>query len=122
MTSLDWAKDRNRQLRFRAIAEEIEEQRRLRAARPAPAKMHDRASKVSLRAIGEDAVGGFRRDHRGHQFAWRVTCDDCGHKADVAVTTSVSTIPAYTCTECDHRQYLSEKAFDTPWDAVPTAG
>jgi hypothetical protein len=61
---VDWNKDRNRQLRKRAIAEEFEHQQRQSAPRP-DRKVRPRMSKVVLRAIGEEAVRQFKQDQHG---------------------------------------------------------
>jgi hypothetical protein len=111
---MDWSKDRARQLRKRAIAEDISDQQQLQAASKESTKLDARPSKASLRAIGEDAVSSFSGNHH---IAWKITCEICGHQGDVNMDLPVPSIKALRCTKCDHRQWLSQKAMDAPWDA-----
>jgi hypothetical protein len=61
---VNWNKDRNRQLKKRAAAEEFEHKQKEWAPRP-NRRIRPRTSKAVLRAVGEEAVRQFRRDQRG---------------------------------------------------------
>jgi hypothetical protein len=60
---VNWNKDRNRQLKKRARAEEFEHKQKERAPRP-DRRIRPRMSKAVLRAVGEEAVRQFKRDQR----------------------------------------------------------
>ena len=114
---LDWNKDRIRQLRKRAIAEEIEDQQQLRAAQPF-CKQPIRRSKAADRALADEAAQQCEivdrdRDPRG---AWEITCESCGESfpAKIALSTALETL--IRCPECDQGHWLTEEDLELPWD------
>src|SRR6476659_121062 len=108
---VNWHKDRIRQLKKRAIAEDIDDQRQLWAAQPRR-NPHERTSKASLRAIGKELVQQHPKRPCG---AWMITCDACGHQGRVEIELSVALTKALRC-RCGHRQWLSQEDLKPPWE------
>ena len=108
---VDWNRDRIRQLKKRAIAEDIDDQQKLLAAQSRTPPSHP--SKVSLRAIGEEMVQQHEKNQRG---SWTIICDSCGHQGRVEIELSIAQNKALKCTQCDHRQWLTEEDLKPPWD------
>jgi hypothetical protein len=67
---VNWNKDRSRQLKKRARAEEFEQKQKEWAPRP-DRRIRPRISKAVLRAVGEDAVRQFKRDQRDRSGSGR---------------------------------------------------
>ena len=66
----EWHKDRNRQLKKRAVAEEFEHQQRQWTPRP-DRVVPPRMSKAVLRAIGEEAVRQYAQEQLGRSDSSR---------------------------------------------------
>jgi hypothetical protein len=107
---LDWSKDRNRTLRKRAIAEDIDDQQQLWAAQPRR-KPHLDESKTALREIADQMVQPHAKKTYG---AWMITCESCGHQGHVEIELSVALTKALRCV-CGHRQWLSQEDLTPPW-------
>lgn len=107
--ALSWQKDRNSSLRKRAIAEEIEDRRRIaafeRKGRTVP-------SKAELRLVAEKAAQEHKWEPRGE---WVITCQ-CGHVAKVKIAFSEARQKGLPCTKCGLRKRLSEDDLKPPWN------
>ena len=108
--ALRWDKDRNRALRKRAIAAEINDQQQtasmLRHAAPTL------STKAELRVVGEEAVRKHVPDPKGE---WVIVCE-CGRKATVRIAFSVALDRALKCTNCGGERWLTEEHLRPPWE------
>jgi hypothetical protein len=115
--ALNWEPDRTRELAKRAVAEEIEDQKRLGYASVGNKSVPQR-SKAADRALAEEVT----RDHqaarkdRGPRGSWRITCEGCGatFTAQVAFSTALETL--IPCRECKQGHSLVEEDLEIPWD------
>jgi hypothetical protein len=108
---VNWHKDRIRQLKKRAIAEDIDDQRQLWAVQPHRKALVGR-SKTALREIADQMAQQHTQKPCG---AWMVTCGACGHQGRVEIELSVALTKALRC-RCGHRQWLSPEDLKPPWD------
>ena len=107
---LDWNKDHRRQLRKRAIAEEISDQQQ--AASLVPRVDRIVPSKADLRVVCEDAVQQYAPDPKG---AWVMFCE-CGHETLFRIAFSVALDEPLKCPNCSHTGWLTEEHLKLPWE------
>ena len=105
---LDWNKDRRRELRKRAIAEEISDQQQAaslmpRTARPVP-------SKADLRVVCEEVARKHAPDPKG---AWAMSCE-CGQETLFRTAFSVALDEPLKCPNCGHTRWLTEEHLVPP--------
>ena len=110
MSMLDWNRDRRRELRKRAIAEEISEERQAaslisRSVRIAP-------SKADLRAVCEEVARQHAPDPKG---AWVMFCE-CGRETLFRIAFSVALDEPLKCPNCSHTRRLTEEDLKPPWE------
>lgn len=107
---VDWNKDRRRELRKRAIAEEITDQQQAAALLPRAAPIIP--SKADLRVVCEEVARQHAPDPKG---AWVMLCE-CGQETLFKIAFSVALDEPLKCPACDHTHWLAEEDLRPPWE------
>jgi hypothetical protein len=112
---LNGEKDPIRHLSTRAIAEEIERQQQLRAARPFP-KERVRRSKAAGDPLADQIEQQYEiadRD-RDPRSAWGIACESCGESFPVEIALSTALQSLIRCPECNRVHWLCEDDLEPP--------
>ena len=107
---IDWNKNRQRELRKRAIVEEISDQQQAAslvwpAARNVP-------SKADLRVVCEEVARQHAPDPKG---AWVIFCE-CGRDTKFRIALSVALDEPLKCPNCGDERWLTEEDLRPPWE------
>ena len=107
---VDWTKNHRRKLKQRALAEEIEAQKRKPNAAGKIPGFYRGPTKASLRSMAERLV----KEHEARVCGnWLVSCRRCGRKWVVRIRSSLELNTVHRCA-CDHKQRLTKYDLKTP--------
>jgi DNA-directed RNA polymerase subunit RPC12/RpoP len=111
--TLNWTKDRNRELAKRAAADELEDCRLLGPV-PSDSTIGMKASLRALAAnIDLDEILFRNNDPRG---SWKIVCQKCSEEFIAWGVISTALEAQIICPICSYPHWLSEGDIEIPWD------